>query len=139
MADKDFSVKNGLVVNTAFSVNSTALYFNNTAIISNNYSITVGANVSLTTTELTVGDAVVNSTGIYVNGNFIETSGGYYKGNNGDQGSANNINNLYRINANTQTANITIEAGENAVTVGPIEISNGFNLTVETGGRAVIV
>lgn len=139
MADKDFSVKNGLVVNTAFSVNSTALYYNNTAIFSNNYTITLGSNVTMTQNSLTIGTVSVNSSGFFIGGSEIETSGGYYKGNNGAQGNTANKANLYRINANTQTANITIADGENAVTVGPIVVSDGYNLTVETGGRAVIV
>ena len=139
MADKDFSVKNGLVVNTAFTVNSTALYYNNTAILSNNYTITLGSNVTMTQNSLTIGTVSVNSSGLFIGGSELETSGGYYKGNNGAQGNTANKVNLYRINANTQTANITIADGENAVTVGPIVISDGYNLTVETGGRAVIV
>jgi hypothetical protein len=139
MADKDFVVKNGLVVNTAFTVNSTALYYNGSSVISNSYVITLGGNVTLNQTTLTIGTTSVNSSGFFLNGQVLETSGGYYKGNNGAQGNTANKANLYRINANTQTANITIEAGENAVTVGPIVIDDGYNLTVETGGRAVIV
>lgn len=64
--------------------------------------------------------------------------GGYYKGNAGTVGDAANANNLYRINANTQSANVTIAAGENASVTGPISISNGFSLTISSGGRAVI-
>ena len=177
MADKDFVVKNGLVVNTAFSVNSTAIYYSgspvanstyffqqaNTALTANNATnlggaaasvyvntsanftlsgtLTFGSNVTLNQTHLKIGNssvnATANSTGFYLNGE--EVGGGYYKGNDGVRGSANNINNLFRINANTQSANITISAGENALTVGPLVINEGYNLTVETGGRAVIV
>lgn len=139
MASKDFSVKNGLVVNTAFSVNSTALYYNNSAIISNNYTITLGSNVSINETSFTVGNVSINSLGFFVNGTVLDTSGGYYKGNDGSKGNTANKANLYKINANTQTANITIEDGENAMTVGPIVISDGYILTIETGGRVVIV
>jgi hypothetical protein len=64
---------------------------------------------------------------------------GYYKGNQGAAGSASNANNLFRINANTISNNITISAGENATATGPLDISSGFTLTVDSGGYAVIV
>jgi hypothetical protein len=66
-------------------------------------------------------------------------AGGYYKGNLGPTGNTNNKANLYRINSNTQSNNVTISAGENALTVGPIVIDTGYNLTIEEGGRAVII
>ena len=128
MAEKDFSVKNSLVVNTAFSVNSTALYYNGTA-FANSSTISFG-NSTVNT--------VVNSTGIYVDGSPF-SDGGYYKGNDGVVGETTSKNNLYRLNSNTQTANIVILAGENALTVGPMIISTGVNLTIEENGRAVII
>ncbi len=66
-------------------------------------------------------------------------AGGYYKGNLGPTGNTNNKANLYRINSNTQSNNITISSGENALTVGPMVIESGVNLTIEEGGRAVII
>lgn len=66
-------------------------------------------------------------------------AGGYYKGNLGEQGNTANKDNLYRINSNTQSNNITITAGENALTVGPMVIATGYNLTIQEGGRAVII
>ena len=66
-------------------------------------------------------------------------AGGYYKGNFGAVGNTDNKANLYKINSNTQSNNITITAGENALTVGPMTIQVGFNLTIEEGGRAVII
>jgi len=66
-------------------------------------------------------------------------SGGYYKGNDGTVGSASSANNLFRINSNTMSNNITVAAGENALTVGPLTIQSGYTLTVQTGGRAVII
>jgi hypothetical protein len=67
------------------------------------------------------------------------TGGGYYKGNLGTVGSAVDKGNLFRLNSNTQTASITISAGENALTTGPMTIDTGQTLTIETGGRAVII
>jgi hypothetical protein len=66
-------------------------------------------------------------------------SGAYYKGNAGIVGDESSKGNLYRINSNTQSNNITIAAGENALTAGPMVIQDGYNLTIETGGRVVIV
>jgi hypothetical protein len=105
----------------------------------------VGANVIADTTSIRFGNtsqnAVVNSTGLYVNGQLYESSsgGGYYKGNLGPKGNTVNVANLFRINANTQTNNVTISAGENALTCGPITVNSGVTFTVETGGRAVII
>lgn len=103
----------------------------------------VGANVIANTSAINFGNnsvnATINSTGFYVNGASLQSSGGYYKGNAGVVGEASSKQNLYRINANTQSNNITIAAGENAITIGPMTIADGFNLTIEEGGRAVII
>ena len=105
----------------------------------------VGSNVIANTTSILFGNAttnaVINSTGLYVNGTLFESGGGagYYKGNDGAIGNTTNKGNLYRINSNTQTNNITIATGENALTVGPMVIDTGYNLTIEEGGRAVII
>jgi hypothetical protein len=206
VAEKDFVVKNGIVVNSAFAanstqitlstinatsvgtkvtnsvftvgnssvnttVNSTSLAFANS---SNNYVInstslsslvsagvntsaqytwlnthnfsvgfTAGANVVANTSALFFGNssvnAVVNSTGLYVNGAAFSSGGGYYKGNQGSVGSASNANNLFRINANTMSNNVTIAAGENAQVTGPVTISTGYTLSIQTGGRVVVI
>lgn len=77
----------------------------------------------------------------YEGGVWAVTSGGagFYKGNFGTVGDPSNVNNLFRINANTQTANIVISAGENAMAAGPYVVATGYNLLVQTGGRVVIV
>jgi hypothetical protein len=41
--------------------------------------------------------AVVNSSGYFINGQPLTTSGGFYKGNNGDVGSVSSKQNLYKI------------------------------------------
>jgi len=72
---------------------------------------------------------------------WANSSGGgsaYFKGNYGPIGSATDANNLMRINGNTQTNNITISTGENALMVGPITIAAGNTLTIDTGARVVI-
>lgn len=83
-----------------------------------------------------------NTTAVYwstITGGGGGSGGGYYKGNDGAVGAAGNANNLFRINSNTMSNNITVAAGENALTVGPLTIQTGYTLTVETGGRAVII
>jgi hypothetical protein len=71
-----------------------------------------------------------------------ETEGhGFYRGNNGEKplGRAINKENLFRINSNTITTDITFLTGENALAAGPIEIVAGQTLTVQTNSRVVIV
>jgi hypothetical protein len=104
--------------------------------VSGNINFT-GSNVNFTTIK-SGANTVANNTGFYYNGESVQ-GGGYYKGNDGTRGEEARKADLYRINANTQTADITISAGENALTVGPITVDEGFNLTVETGGRVVVI
>ena len=169
MSDRDFVVKNGLQVNNGlWVVNSAGIYYNSaqwanstflnqTANNANNLggvaadsyvntsgNYTISGNLNFTGSnnqfeKISLGaNVIANSTGFYTNGAII-SSGGYFKGNDGTVGSVNNTNNLYRINSNTQSNNITIAAGENALTVGPMTIQDGYNLTVQSGGRAVII
>lgn len=75
------------------------------------------------------------------NGDWSEVSGGggYYKGNAGTVGNPTNAGNLFRINANTLTANVTMSAGENAQVTGPISIANGVVLTIDSDSRVVVI
>lgn len=119
------------------------LYFTAT----NNYfgtAMYVGANVYANSTVVFVGNSSANAfiakDGFYINGTkFSGAGGGYYKGNGGTVGNQTNINNIFRINANSITQNITIAAGENAQATGPVVIAPGYILTIQTGGRAVII
>ena len=69
----------------------------------------------------------------------LTASGGYYRGNDGDVGEVTSVQNLFRINSNTMTTNTTFVAGENAAMTGPLVISSGINLTLETGARIIIL
>ena len=220
MADFNFVVKNGLVVNTSIVVNSTAIYISsinatsNGVVLTNNsftignssvsaainstaYSgtannasylggvvasgfvqntdsrvmsgnlnfsganvtfgtgwyvganvfvnattIGVGANVYVNSTAIFVGNSIQNSyitsAGIYVNG-VISASGSYYKGNKGAIGNPADIDNIFRINSNTVSNNITFVAGENSFAVGPITVGVGNTITISTGARVVII
>ena len=46
---------------------------------------------------------------------------------------------LFRTNAQSLTSNITILATENANVTGPLTITSGVTLTVESGGRLVTI
>lgn len=138
---------------TGFAANSTGVYANavvnaasltvGSAVIANTSGIKVGSNVTVNTTAVFVGNSVANVIvgmgTLTLNGNAFISAAGYYKGNFGAYGNPQGANNLFRINANSQVANITISAGENALAAGPLTVASGFNLTVEAGGRAVIV
>ena len=65
--------------------------------------------------------------------------GGYYAGNNGRVGLGANINDLFRINANTITSNLTFVAGENASATGPLYMAANTVLEIQTGARVVII
>ena len=66
-------------------------------------------------------------------------STGYFRGNDGDKGYVTAMGDLFRINANTLTANIGFDNGENAMTTGPITIDANRYLTINTGARVVII
>lgn len=106
---------------------------------------TTTAALAPNTTQLAVGELGINVTDrkLYsYDGTVIfeiGTGGAYYKGNSGTIGSAADKGNLFRLNSNTLSTSITILDGENALTCGPVTVANGFTLTINSGGRAVIV
>lgn len=63
--------------------------------------------------------------------------GGQFRGNNGLVGVA--LGDIFRLNAKTLTANVTIGALENAQAAGPLEVASGITLEVAAGGSLVIV
>jgi hypothetical protein len=141
-------------VNTYFSsavrvgsnvvINTSTFYIGGSVVNSSltSSSINIGSNATINTSALFIGDdsanVYVNKTGIYVNG-ILGGGGGYYKGNGGTYGDPKNANNLFRINSNTMSSDITIAEGENALTVGPMTINTGNTLIISTGGRVVII
>lgn len=163
MADTNFVVKNGLTVNTNFTANSTAIRFGNSSsnvVINstsiniggvtlinstsiNTTSVVVGANISINSSAYFIGNsssnAYLTTSGLYVNGTVFQSGSGYYKGSNGVAGNTNNINNIFRINANTLNSNVEFLAGENASAAGPITIGDPYTMTIDTGARVVIV
>ena len=93
------------------------------------------ANNSITTAEITDGAitaAKINS--------GVALGSGYYIGKDGTvNGNANGRDNLFRVNLNATTGNVTIAANNNASTVGPLTIANGTTLTITSTGRLAII
>ena len=93
------------------------------------------ANNSITTAEITDGAitaAKINS--------GVALGSGYYIGKDGTvNGNANGRDNLFRVNLNATTGNVTIAANNNASTVGPLTIGNGTTLTISSTGRLAII
>jgi hypothetical protein len=119
MADDSFRVKNTLVVNGAFVANSTVV---NAAAISAT-SVNAGANVTINTTAVFVGNSSVNTNigvgTISISGTIVNSS--IY------QGTANNANNLGGSSLSTIQSQITGNAAtaySNAVTVAATAYSN---------------
>lgn len=65
--------------------------------------------------------------------------GGYFAGNNGFTGNANNKADIFRINTNTFTGNIVFAAGENASATGPLYMAPNSIIQILTGARVVII
>ena len=73
-------------------------------------------------------------------GTDVSLGAGYYIANDGSvTGNANGRNNLFRVNANATTGNVTIAANNNASVTGPLTIGNGTTLTITSTGRLAII
>ena len=93
------------------------------------------ANNSITTAEIT--DGAVTQAKL---DSGVSLGAGYYIANDGTvNGNANGRTNLFRVNTNATTGNVTIAANNNASTTGPLTIGNGFTLTITSGGRLAII
>ena len=70
----------------------------------------------------------------------VALGSGYYIGKDGTvNGNANGRDNLFRVNLNATTGNVTIAAANNASTVGPLTIANGTTLTITNTGRLAVI
>jgi len=93
------------------------------------------ANNSITTAEITDGAVTQSKLD-----SSVALGAGYYIANDGTvSGNANGRTNLFRVNTNTTTGNVTIAANNNASTTGPLTIGNGFTITITSGGRLAII
>ena len=93
------------------------------------------ANNAITTAEITNGavtQAKLDSA--------ISLGAGYYIGKDGSiNGNSSGRDNLFRVNANATTGNVTIAANNNASVTGPLTIGNGTTLTITSTGRLAVI
>ena len=65
---------------------------------------------------------------------------GYYIAKDGTvNGNSSGRDNLFRVNLNATTGNVTIAANNNASATGPLTIGNGTTLTIASTGRLAII
>ena len=70
----------------------------------------------------------------------VELGAGYYIGKDGTvAGNTSGRDNLFRVNTNATTGNVTIAANNNASVTGPLTIANGTTLTITSTGRLAII
>ena len=70
----------------------------------------------------------------------VALGAGYYIGKDGTvAGNASGRDNLFRVNLNATTGNVTIAANNNASVTGPLTIANGTTLTITNTGRLAIL
>ena len=73
-------------------------------------------------------------------GTDVSLGAGYYIGKDGTvAGNSSGRDNLFRVNANATTGNVTIAANNNASVTGPLTIGNGTTLTITSTGRLAII
>ena len=73
-------------------------------------------------------------------GTDVSLGAGYYIGKDGTvSGNSSGRDNLFRVNANATTGNVTIAANNNASVTGPLTIGNGTTLTITSTGRLAII
>ena len=70
----------------------------------------------------------------------VSLGAGYYIGKDGSvSGNTSGRDNLFRVNLNATTGNVTIAANNNASVTGPLTIGNGTTLTITNTGRLAII
>ena len=90
---------------------------------------------SITTSELADGSVTADKLNA-----SVSLGAGYYIGKDGTvAGNANGRDNLFRVNLNATTGNVTIAANNNASVTGPLTIGNGTTLTITSTGRLAII
>lgn len=67
------------------------------------------------------------------------SNGGRYKGERGTIGASAAAGDIFRAHEQTLNTNVTIDATENAVAVGPLAVASGVTITVTSGGNLSIV
>ena len=70
----------------------------------------------------------------------VALGAGYYIAKDGSvAGNSSGRDNLFRVNLNATTGNVTIAANNNASVTGPLTIGNGTTLTITSTGRLAII
>ena len=93
------------------------------------------ANNAITTAEITNGAVTAAKLD-----SGISLGAGYYIGKDGTvAGNTSGRDNLFRVNLNATTGNVTIAANNNASVTGPLTIGNGTTLTITNTGRLAII
>ena len=70
----------------------------------------------------------------------VSLGAGYYIDKTGTVvGNSNGRDNLFRVNTNATTGNVTIAANNNASVTGPLTIGNGTILTIASTGRLAVI
>ena len=93
------------------------------------------ANNAITTAQ--IADDAVTAAKI---ADAVALGAGYYIGKDGSvNGNANGRDNLFRVNLNATTGNVTIAANNNASVTGPLTVGNGTTLTITSTGRLAII
>ena len=93
------------------------------------------ANNAITTAEIT--DGAVRQAKL---DSGISLGAGYYIAKDGTvNGNSSGRDNLFRVNLNATTGNVTIAANNNASVTGPLTIGNGTTLTITSTGRLAII
>lgn len=93
------------------------------------------ANNAITTAEIT--DGAVTAAKLNAS---VSLGAGYYIATDGSvNGNSSGRTNLFRVNTNATTGNVTIAANNNASVTGPLTIGNGTTLTITSTGRLAII
>ena len=93
------------------------------------------ANNAITTAQ--IADDAVTADKI---ADAVALGAGYYIGKDGTvAGNSSGRDNLFRVNLNATTGNVTIPAANNASVTGPLTIGNGTTLTITSTGRLAII
>ena len=92
------------------------------------------ANNAITTAQ--IADDAVTAAKI---ADAVALGAGYYIAKDGSvAGNSSGRDNLFRVNLNATTGNVTIAANNNASVTGPLTIGNGTTLTITSTGRLAI-
>ena len=93
------------------------------------------ANNAITTAQ--IADDAITAAKI---ADAVALGAGYYIAKDGTvAGNSSGRDNLFRVNLNATTGNVTIAANNNASVTGPLTIGNGTTLTITNTGRLAII